>query len=164
MGKTFVIADLHFGHKNMAIHRGFKSLIDHDEHIINSWNSVVLKKDTVWILGDVSMEKSSEYHKLSRLNGYKKVVLGNHDMCKTSHNFEILKFVNAICGAVTNKSKGYVMTHIPIHESELERFRLNIHGHVHRNSIPDDRYVNVSCENVNYTPILLQDLLNQENN
>ena len=143
----------------MAIHRGFQSVEEHDQHIIDCWNKVVKKGDTVWILGDISMEKATEYHKIGLLKGYKKVVLGNHDMCKPSHNAEMLKYVNAICGAVTNKSKGYILTHIPIHEFELERFRKNIHGHVHENTINDNRYVNVSCEAVNYTPVLLSDLL-----
>ena len=139
------------------MYRGFESVEEHDQHIIDCWNSVVTKGDTVWILGDISMEKSTEYHKLGLLKGYKKVVLGNHDMCKPSHNTEMLKYVNAICGAVTNKSKGYIMTHIPIHEFELTRFKKNIHGHVHKNTINDDRYVNVSCEAIDYTPILLTD-------
>lgn len=159
MGNTFVISDLHFGHKNMALYRGFNSVEEHDQHIIDNWNNLVTKKDTVWVLGDISMEKATEYHKLGLLKGHKKVVLGNHDMCKPSHNKEMLKYVNAICGAVTNKSKGYILTHIPIHESELKRFNKNIHGHVHKNTIEDNRYVNVSCEVVNYTPVLLDTLL-----
>ena len=159
MGNKFIISDLHFGHRNMAFHRGFQSVEEHDQHIIDCWNNVVNKGDTVWVLGDISMEKATEYHKLGLLKGYKKVVLGNHDMCKTSHNTEMLKYVNAICGAVTNKGKGYILTHIPIHEFELQRFKKNIHGHVHENTINDKRYVNVSCEVVNYTPQLLSDLL-----
>ena len=159
MGNTFIISDLHFGHRNMAFHRGFQSVEEHDQHIIDCWNNVVTKGDTVWILGDISMEKATEYHKLGLLKGYKKVVLGNHDMCKPSHNVEMLKYVNAICGAVTNKSKGYILTHIPIHEFELQRFKKNIHGHVHENTISDSKYVNVSCEVINYTPQLLSDLL-----
>lgn len=159
MGKLYVISDLHFGHKNMAIKRGFESVEDHDNHIISSWNSVVKKGDTIWILGDVSMEKASEYHKLYLLKGYKKVVLGNHDLCKVSHNSEMLKYVACICGAVTNKGKGYILTHIPIHPCELERFKVNIHGHVHSNTIPDHRYINVCCEAIDYKPVQLDSLL-----
>lgn len=160
MGNVFIISDLHFGHRNMALHRGFKSVEEHDQHIIDCWNSVVTKGDTVWILGDVSMEKATEYHKLGLLKGHKKVVLGNHDMCKPSHNAEMLKYVNCVSGAVTNKSKGYILTHIPIHPNELEyRFKINIHGHVHEKNINDNRYVNVCCEVVNYTPKLLKEVL-----
>ena len=157
-GKVYIISDLHLGHKNMAIYRGFGSVEEHDQHIIDSWNSVVNKGDTIWILGDLTMEKSSEYYKLGLLNGNKKVVLGNHDMCKTSHNEKMLQYVNAVSGAVTDKKKGYVLTHIPIHPIELDRFKINIHGHLHEDIIGDERYINVCCEQLNYKPVLLNSL------
>ena len=46
---TFFIADLHLGHKNMAIKRGFKDTFEHDEYLIKRWNKVVSKKDKVFI-------------------------------------------------------------------------------------------------------------------
>ena len=133
----------------MAIKRGFKDEIEHDNHIIDNWNNVVSKNDTVWILGDITMEKSSPYHLLGKLKGFKKVVLGNHD--QPQHVPELLKYVNSVCGMISYK--GFILSHCPIHESEINRFYKNIHGHVHENSLDDDRYMNVSCEVVNYTPI-----------
>ena|SRR3990167_379231 len=152
MGRVFVISDLHFGHRNMAIKRGFKDENEHDEFIVTSWNKVISKRDTVWILGDITMEKTSHYHLLDRLNGFKKVVLGNHD--RPQHIPELLKYVNSVCGMV--KYKGYILSHCPIHPCEVNRFKANIHGHVHENTLDDNRYRNVSCEVVNYTPILLE--------
>jgi calcineurin-like phosphoesterase family protein len=35
------IADLHLSHENMAKRRGFSTIEEHDEHIIEKWNSVV---------------------------------------------------------------------------------------------------------------------------
>ena len=61
MGKVFIISDLHLSHKNMAIKRGFKDEAEHDNFIIEQWNKVVSKKDTVWILGDITMEKSTPF-------------------------------------------------------------------------------------------------------
>jgi calcineurin-like phosphoesterase family protein len=149
MGNIFLISDLHFGHRNMAIKRGFKDEIEHDNFIIQKWNSVVDKKDTVWILGDITMEKATSYPLLDKLNGFKKVVLGNHD--QPQHIPALLKYVNSVCGLI--KYKGFILSHCPIHETEIERYYKNIHGHVHENSLNDDRYINVSCEAVNYTPI-----------
>ena len=151
MSKVFIISDLHLSHTNMALKRGFPSVEEHDSFIIASWNYVVSKRDVVWILGDITMEKSSPYHLLNRLNGIKKVVLGNHDM--PQHIPELLKYVNTVCGMF--KYKNLILTHCPIHESEIGRFSKNIHGHVHENSLEDGRYINVSCENVNYIPQLL---------
>ena len=155
MSKVYVISDLHFSHHNMAIKRGFKDAVSHDNHIIDTWNSIVTKRDVVWILGDITMEKSQGYELLDKLNGVKKVVLGNHD--KPQHSPKLLEYVNHICGCV--KLKGCILTHIPIHESEVDRFLLNIHGHIHDEVIPDLRYVNVCAENVDYKPVLLDKLV-----
>lgn len=154
--RVFIISDLHLGHENMAIKRGFVNAQEHDEHIISKWNSVVNKNDTVWILGDITMERSSMYHLLDRLKGRKKVVLGNHD--KPQHVNELLKYVNSVCGMIRYKS--CILTHCPIHPVELDRFVKNIHGHVHENSLDDNRYVNVSCEAIDFTPQLFESLLN----
>lgn len=43
MHRKFVISDLHLGHTNMALHRGFTSVEEHDDYIISKWNSVVNK-------------------------------------------------------------------------------------------------------------------------
>jgi calcineurin-like phosphoesterase family protein len=158
MSNVYVISDLHFSHRNMAIKRGFQTTEEHDEHIIEQWNQTVNKKDTVWILGDISMEKSGPYALLCRLNGIKKVVLGNHD--QPQHVPEMLRYVRSVCGMV--KYKGFILTHCPMHESEVGRFTKNIHGHVHENSLDDDRYINVSCEVVDYRPVLIRDIENRE--
>jgi len=155
MSKVYVISDLHLGHCNMATKRGFKDVLSHDNHIIDAWNSIVTKRDVVWILGDITMEKTQGYELLNKLNGVKKVVLGNHD--KPQHSSKLLEYVNHICGCV--KLKGCILTHIPIHESEVDRFLLNIHGHIHDKIIPDLRYVNVCVENVDYKPVLLDKLV-----
>ena len=155
MSRVFVISDLHLSHKNMAIKRGFKDELEHDNFIIQKWNSVVTKRDIVYVLGDITMEKSSPYYLIDKMNGIKKVILGNHDM--PQHIPTLLKHVNQVAGMF--KYKNLILTHCPIHESELGRFSKNIHGHVHENTLDDDRYVNVSCEAVNYTPVLISEFL-----
>jgi len=157
-GRIFFFSDPHFGHRNMAIKRGFETVEEHDEHIVEKWNSVVTKRDTVYLLGDITMEKAN-YSILSRLNGFIKGVLGNHD--KPQHVLELLKYINSVCGMI--KVKGFILTHCPIHDSEVDRFIGNIHGHVHENSINDKRYFNVSAENINYTPISLEDIIKLRN-
>ena len=154
MGKIYIISDLHFGHENLATHRGFKNAKEQDAFIISNWNRIIKPKDTVWILGDITMEKAN-YDVLDSLNGYKKVVLGNHD--KPQHTKELLKHVNSVCGVF--RYRRVLFTHVPIHESEFRYISVNIHGHIHEKIIDDDRYFNVSCEAVNYTPVLLQDIL-----
>lgn len=90
------ISDTHFYHNNMAIKRGFADAESMNEHIIEEWNKIVNNKDITYILGDITMEKSN-YEIINRLNGIKKVVLGNHD--KPQHVSKLLKYVNSVCGA-----------------------------------------------------------------
>jgi calcineurin-like phosphoesterase family protein len=153
----------------VAKHRGFASIEEHDEHIIKQWNSIVNKRDLTYILGDVTMEKTDSYPLLNRLNGQKKVVLGNHD--RPTHVSELLKYVQCVSGI--EKYKGIWLTHCPVHPMELEyRVPRNIHGHIHGKLVMmpvrlfgitmftrvDRRYHCVSGEQVNYIPKTLQEL------
>lgn len=155
-------SDPHFGHKNMAIRRGFKDEFQMNEFIVEQWNLVVSKKDVTYILGDITMEKSSEYYWLDQLNGIKKVILGNHD--EPQHVPELLKYVNNVAASRSFTDKEYggiILSHIPIHPNELDyRYGVNIHGHVHENSLKDTRYINVSAEVVDYRPRTLRELFN----
>ena len=156
-------SDPHFHHRNMAIKRGFKDENEMNEYIISQWNKTVAKKDVTYILGDITMEKSN-YEILNRLNGIKKVILGNHD--EPQHVPELLKYVNNVASMRYLKDKQFgniIFTHAPIHPCELEyRYTINIHGHVHENTLPDKRYINVSAEVIDYTPKLLNELINEK--
>ena len=169
MATVRFIADLHLGHEFVAKNRGFASIEQHDEHIIKQWNSVVQKRDLTYILGDVTMEKTDSYPLLNRLNGTKKVVLGNHD--RPAHVSELLKYVQCVSGI--EKYKGIWLTHCPVHPMELEyRVPRNIHGHIHSKLVMtpvrlfgitmftrvDRRYHCVSCEQVNFQPKTLKEL------
>jgi calcineurin-like phosphoesterase family protein len=158
------IADLHLSHANMATRRGFSTIEEHDEHIIAKWNSVVNKRDVTYILGDVTMEKSSPYPLLDRLNGIKHIVLGNHD--RRQDTKKLFDYAESICGMINYK--GVFLTHCPMHPDELTYgISKNIHGHIHDKvvmkmldgwEIPDERYFCVSCEQVDYLPKTLEEL------
>jgi calcineurin-like phosphoesterase family protein len=168
MSTVRFIADLHFGHENMARHRGFESVTEQDEYIVAQWNKTVHKRDVTYILGDVTMEKAN-YDILDRLNGRKHVVLGNHD--RMAHVVKLMQHVDSVAGMV--QYKGLFLTHCPIHPMEMDyRVKYNIHGHIHekvvmkdvyewgykKDPIPDERYICVSCERVSYTPKSLIEL------
>jgi len=156
---TRYISDLHLGHENMARRRGFKDAEEMNEHIIKMWNATVRPKDITYVLGDVSMEKSSHYNLLNRLNGTKHVVLGNHD--KRGHSRELLNYVQTVSGVIYLRKHRVILSHIPIHPSELDYgYSFNVHGHVHSKTLPDSRYINVSAEVIDYTPKTMEELLN----
>jgi calcineurin-like phosphoesterase family protein len=166
MSSIRVCADTHFGHNNMATHRGFHDSFYHDEQIVDNWNSIVNKRDTTYLLGDVTMEKRTNYDILSRLNGNIVVVLGNHDM--KNHSRSLLDYVDHVAGSVTlqiGRTK-CILTHIPIHPMEFNYgFKLNIHGHLHKLKVedgignPDPRYICVSMEQIEYKPRTFEELL-----
>ena len=162
MSRVMMLADLHWGHKNAINWRTrFSTPEEHDEVILDNIMSSVTKRDTLWLLGDCFMDESS-LEKLKEMSKSLKrihLVLGNHDTDRVNRvNLMKRYFVmfDSIHGLY--KHKGSWLSHAPIHPEEL-RGKFNIHGHVHENTLDDPRYFNVSCENVNYTPINYQDIL-----
>lgn len=156
MSNIFIIADTHFGHEKIlefeSAARSFTSIDEHNEAIISRWNSVVTKRDTVWHLGDVLFGENS-FRLLGRLNGVKKLVLGNHDGYPTA---KYLEYFNKVYGAV--RLSRCILTHVPVHPSQKYRFKANIHGHMHSKKLDDPWYICVSAEHNNLTPIALEDL------
>lgn len=172
MGVVRYYSDPHFHHRNMAIKRGFADETEMNEFIVQEWNKVVGKKDVTRILGDITMEKNN-YEILNRLNGYKQVILGNHD--RPQHIQTLLRYVDSVQSMKYIKDPEYgkfILTHAPIHPCELEyRWPVNIHGHVHENHVKtlvpgvmymeevnDSRYWNVCAEVIDYKPKLISEL------
>lgn len=182
MSEVFFISDTHFGHRGILMFtktkpfRPFATIEEHDEELIRRWNSVVGKNDTVWHLGDFCFGKRN-LQIAERLNGNKRLVMGNHDMYATA---DYLQYFTKVCGVV--EYKGMILSHIPVHECQFPRFYMNVHGHLHTENVmkpkemlidgtiieekPDNRYFNVSAEQINLTPIPFDEILNKwtENN
>jgi calcineurin-like phosphoesterase family protein len=161
MSHTYMVSDLHFGHRRIMEFAGdYRQGDDWYENMhitIALWNSIVTKRDTVYVLGDVCFDKEQLYL-LDELKGNKILVRGNHD---TGNAEKFLKYFSDVKGL--HSYKGYWLSHAPIHPNEL-RGRKNIHGHVHQNSIRnaygevDDRYINVCIENTGGVPVKFHDI------
>ncbi len=150
MSTLRVISDLHVGHEKMCIKRGYSSSEDYFEQLKEAWNKHVHKRDSIWILGDLTMEKNN-YEWLDELKGQKNIILGNHDL--PQHVKFMMPYVNKVGGIV--KYKGVWLSHCPIHTQEL-RGKINIHGHLHEHVVDDERYYNVCVEHVGLCPVPLQ--------
>ena len=165
---TFFASDLHLGHRGVlefeAKARPFTSVEEMNETIVERWNKAVNKRDVVWVLGDVVLAAEG-FAYLERLRGIKKLVLGNHDKYPVSR---YLKYFSSVHGA--ERYNGCILTHVPIHPDQFYRFKANIHGHLHSKvvtkgintvtgigefpqQVPDARYINVSIEQNDLTPI-----------
>lgn len=147
----FFIADLHFGDPTViSAKRGQRPFRDHAhmiEVIVSEWNALVSEEDTVWVLGDVA--KKGWENKLSLLKGQKKLVGGNNDgdiqrLAGTGLFTEIhaVKYL-----------PGMLLTHVPVHPSQVSPRTTNIHGHLHGGHIKDDRYLCVSVDQTGFRPI-----------
>lgn len=161
--KTFLIGDTHFGHSNILTFkkqdgsplRVFDNIYEHDEYLIYKWNLVVKPEDKVYHLGDIGFRNFTVLNQiLSRLNGSKILIKGNHDNMKLSQYAQHFKDIRG-----SHTLDKFILTHIPIHPDSLSRWVGNIHGHMHSNSLPDSRYINVSVEQLNdYTPIDFEEI------
>lgn len=163
MSATLVISDLHFGHRNILKYRPeFSSIEEHDQTIMENIKSAGHKRNTLWMLGDCFFDRESIQY-LDEISKYYlqiNFVPGNHDTDKTER-VAILKeciahgYYNKV-GSLFKES-GFWLSHAPIHPNEL-RGKFNLHGHVHSNTVRDPNYFNVSCENVRYKPVNIQQL------
>ena len=85
----FFTSDLHIGHEFMSKKRGFDSVDEHDNTIIDNWNSTIGDDDDVFILGDFIWNTVDPEHIIKRLKGQNiSLLLGNHDRI-TRQNHDI---------------------------------------------------------------------------
>lgn len=167
MSKIFLTADLHLGHENIIYHcrRPFKTKSEHDEALIRNYNSVVGQDDHVFILGDITFHKDEEKY-ISRLNGFKHIILGNHDKSKVWYGLlskPELKIVR-VCDVHTIKyNKEHVWcSHYP-HRSwkNSSHGAYHAYGHCH-GSLPDyNRSMDVGVDCNNYKPISIDKFLDK---
>lgn len=84
---TWFTSDLHFSHRNVInyCNRPFKDIDEMNVALIKLWNDTVKKQDTVYVLGDFSLNPKWSTVLLPQLNGTKILVAGNHDGCHVSN-------------------------------------------------------------------------------
>lgn len=175
MSNTFIVSDTHFGHSGAVKFlrtdgtklRPWDNTEEMDEALVENWNKVVRPKDKVIHLGDVVINRRA-LPTCARLNGTKYLVKGNHDVFRLD---EYTPYFKDIYGC--KQHDDYILTHIPVHENQLYRFKGNIHGHMHdlcvrkevidgswygKHMEDDERYFCASVERINYTPIAWEEV------
>jgi calcineurin-like phosphoesterase family protein len=139
--------------------RTFSCVEEMDEHMIERWNSVVRPQDHLYHLGDVVMRQQVLDVVMPRLNGHKRLVRGNHDIFRTKH---YMRYFDEVYGI--RVLDNMVFSHIPIHPESLGRFKANVHGHTHGQHPLGGKYIDVSAEAIDYTPVPLYKLAEMCNN
>jgi calcineurin-like phosphoesterase family protein len=129
-----------------------------DEAMVKAWNERVRPNDKVYHLGDVVINRRA-LTTLSRLNGDKVLIRGNHDIFRDDEYRKYFRELRAY-----HVMNGMILSHIPIHEESLGRFGTNIHGHLHANRVMKDgavdvRYHCVCVEQTDFAPVLFEDVI-----
>ena len=181
MPAVFLVSDTHFGHAGVCRFtradgctplRPWDDAAEMDEAMVEAWNERVRPNDKVYHLGDVVINRKS-LSIMSRLNGDKVLIRGNHDIFKDTDYREHFRELRAY-----HVMNGMILSHIPVHPESLGRFGVNIHGHLHANRVKkirgvnartgellysdenDVRYHNVSVEQLpDFAPILFEDVI-----
>ncbi len=186
---NYYIADLHLFHKNMVDegknmdNRPFATIDEMHHAIGERWNARVTPKDTVYVLGDMSMYAKGpelvEY--VSSLNGHKYLIRGNHDKISNSDYralYEDICAYKEVKDFYYGDKKRLILSHYPILMWNHQHHKsIHLYGHVHNtqeegyfqkcvremswNEDGDMIAINVGCmmPYMSYTPRTLTELL-----
>jgi calcineurin-like phosphoesterase family protein len=171
MPSVFLVSDTHFGHAGVCRFtrddgvtklRPWADPDEMDEAMVKAWNERVKPTDKVYHLGDVVINRKA-LSIMSRLNGDKVLIRGNHDIFRDDEYRKYFRELRAY-----HVMNGMILSHIPIHSDSLGRFGTNIHGHLHANRVMtevwgeykiDSRYHCVCVEQTDFAPILFEDVI-----
>lgn len=146
MAKTWFISDTHFGHRKLlefyknreqlAGGTNEEAIERFDSAMVERWNSLIGRGDTVYHIGDFGGGTTESSIKvLRRLNGKKQLVPGNHDR-KLVQNAEFLRQWTVVhpysYKEVSVEGQKIVLSHFPMWEwNQIHRGAWHIHGHLH---------------------------------
>lgn len=172
-GRTWLVADTHFGHENIKAfcHRPD----DIEQTMMEKWARMVPEEDTVLHLGDLSYRSNAFFKNMiaPHLTGSRKLLIqGNHDRQRYSFYRDCgFKLTKPFKIEYLTGSKPYEVSfsHYPWNyknEGEMPSCALRIHGHIHNNGysraafVPYlKQHINVSIEMMRYKPVRLKHLL-----
>lgn len=179
MSNIYFSSDLHFCHSREFLYRprGFTSIEEHDAIIIENWNKIIKATDTVYLLGDLTLNNNEEgIKKLNQLQGEIYYIRGNHcsdarcalyrertSMIPLSGDFET-------SWVAVQKINGYsfYLSHYPTVTSNLENMAplrqhlINLHGHLHtKNKFYQDIpfMYNVALDAHNNMPVSFDEII-----
>ena len=158
MVDIWVSSDPHYGHTNIIkyCNRPFRDAFHMNEVMVERHNAVVRPQDHWYCLGDVAVSQQTLNYVMPRLNGHKRLVLGNHDNHAPMANYA--QYFKKIM--LWRRFDELILTHVPLMQQSFPgKAKVNCHGHIHDNDSPPGPYINVCVEKTNYAPVNLDELI-----
>ena len=165
-------SDTHFCHENIIKYceRPYADASQMDEALISKYNEVVKDNDTVYHLGDFSMDSYTPEIKavrepylievFKRLKGKKILIIGNHDHSYLelySKLFETM-FPYYEIKNDANKSK-IILSHYPFESWNGKNHGwIHLHGHSHGQALILKNRYDVGVDSNNFYPISIDDM------
>jgi len=146
----YFTSDTHFNHKRILEYcdRPFDTVSDMNEALIKEWNNTVTDEDIIYHLGDFTFKEHVSF--LSRLNGQKHLILGNHDVRKHAFNADWLS-VQDILQFTDPEGDVFVLCHYPMRVwNRSSKGSYHLYGHSHGDldkSIKWGRSMDVGVDN-----------------
>lgn len=177
MSEIFLTSDTHFCHNQSFIYepRGFSSVKEMNEAIVERWNNVVKPDDMVFHLGDLMLNDDDVgFHMLKRLNGHICVVWGNHDSRKRQErvwNYPIITLGYA--HQFEHKKITCYLSHYPTLTAnyDVKHFNqhvINFHAHTHQKTNflnPMNPFMyHVGMDSHNCTPVNIEEAISDIRN
>lgn len=173
MSNIFFTADLHLNHHNIIKYCGrpFKDVLEMNETLISNWNNVVPTDGTVYVLGDVAFGPKEQFAGLiSRLNGNKILIIGNHDrQLVRQPDAAKLFYLKKQSLNITVDDLVLNLNHYHPTHTEYENNLLYCHGHSHGCGIPKPNTLDVGVDSPfvtgqkEYRPFTAEEVVNYFN-
>ena len=172
----YFTSDTHFGHHAIIgySNRPFATVEEMDETLIANWNKVVGPDDHVFHLGDVCFHTKEPQDKyLSRLNGRKHLIVGNHDFGHVTdpalwdddptHYREIAIDLHGDLVPAHRRGKHdvhVVLCHYPMRQWNRGQWgSWMLHGHTHGTIPSYTRSFDVGVDCWEYAPVPLKEVM-----
>ncbi len=165
----YFTSDLHLGHENVIKfeNRPFSNVTEMNCAIIANYNALVRPEDTVYILGDLAYRiELNEANKLiSKLNGRKYLITGNHDKNYDESLFEEI----TVYKEIKYDGNNFILMHYPFMEwNKMYHGSYHLHGHIHStgsdynldNKNKGIRRYDVGVDANNFYPIAITTIIN----
>lgn len=178
MNNIWFTSDLHFNHENIIeyCNRPFYDVFEMNETLIRNYNSLVKPDDEVFILGDLCMGLPFQWSSIvSRLNGRKTLVLGNHDNEKYYKTMPSIEYIIKKAEVLLFEGLCILLCHYPYNEDyrcvknlpSLD-FDFSLCGHIHekwRTNIIDGKFAfNVGVDVNDFRPVSLEEIIKEYQN